>query len=151
MAGISQLNGLLSDMNIIHNTFAARLGGSYTRVVQPPSSGNITLVMLDNLFAASSQGVKADGKTEGRASIEGAGLNVDWRGNLIVGRDSSLYGTYAATNQFPETDAALAYTDQDAGDYSLSGASPYKGDATDATDPGADWAALLAATAGVQR
>jgi hypothetical protein len=95
------------------------------------------------------------------------GPNGQWSKAWTGGTGSSLtnnvfvdkYGTsdwLLAGNWFPRTFGEVGFVGSVPGsltptDYALTALSPYKGKATDGKDPGADVAAVLAATNGVVR
>ena len=53
---------------------------------------------------------------------------------------------YPSGNFWPANLAAIGFEDADNGIYKLDDESTYKGEATDETDPGVDWDALMAYT-----
>jgi hypothetical protein len=71
-----------------------------------------------------------------------------FQGNVIIGAQPTLY---PPNNAFPVNQIAVRFVDFGGGDYRLLTESPYKGDATDGKDPGADVDAVNAATTGVVR
>jgi hypothetical protein len=66
--------------------------------------------------------------------------------NVIIGGPAA---SYPPDNFFPATDADVGFVDGLNGNYALSALSPYKNAGTDGKDIGADFGALLTATAGV--
>ncbi len=70
--------------------------------------------------------------------------------NVIVDnqRVGGLSSIYPSGNFFPPSDVAVGWVDSAKDDYRLSESSPYKGMASDGTDPGIDQDALTAALAG---
>jgi hypothetical protein len=69
-------------------------------------------------------------------------------GNVLIGAPSASYPT---ENFFPATVNAVGFVNAAGGDYRLAASSPYKGQATDGTDPGADIDAVLFWTSGVDQ
>jgi hypothetical protein len=69
--------------------------------------------------------------------------NLQWGGNLIVGPVNTTYYPFPAGTNFAPTLAAVGFNP----DYSLSATSPFKGTATDGSDPGVNVQMLDAATA----
>jgi hypothetical protein len=67
-------------------------------------------------------------------------------GNAIIGATA---GSYPAGNQFPTSVSAAGFANPGSFDWRLTSGSPLKGTATDGGDPGADMAAVQAATQGV--
>ena len=99
------------------------------------------------------------------SSAEGRGIGVDalnfhapgWKvaGNIFIAAGT---GTRPANNFFPATMAEVGFVDAGGpigtsftpGNYRLTASSPYKGKATDGTDPGVDYDRLNAALVGVK-
>ncbi|PYP98841.1 MAG: hypothetical protein DMD38_00120, partial [Gemmatimonadetes bacterium] len=69
-------------------------------------------------------------------------------GNAVIGGAAA---SYPIGNFFPATLDAVGFVNAAGGDYRLAASSPYKGQATDGTDPGADITAVLTATSGVDQ
>ena len=65
-----------------------------------------------------------------------------WRfaGNVVIGAPSA---SYPGGNFYPASLGDVGFVDAAAGDYRLAPTSPYKSQATDGTDPGVDFTALL--------
>ncbi len=70
-------------------------------------------------------------------------------GDLLVGCRPQDYDTLPG-NGFPADWDAVGFVDLAGGDYHLAPTSPYKGQASDGTDPGCDIDALMLAVAGVE-
>jgi len=69
-------------------------------------------------------------------------------GNVVIGAPAA---SYPAGNFFPATVDAVGFVNVVGGDYHLAVTSPYQGQATDGTNPGADITALLTWTTGVDQ
>lgn len=65
--------------------------------------------------------------------------------NVLVGGSPSIY---PGDNVFPRSMSEVGFEDFAGGNYRLSASSPYRNGGTDGKDPGADFGALEAVTAG---
>ena len=146
--------GEVDDLTIEHNTFfvptisalqwgAAGQGPLVNHVVRNNLTGGATY----SLFAS---------PTNSWAAFTGSGSV--FAGN-VVARGADFAAGYPTANSYPATvddiglagGASAAFSATAApSDLSLSASSPYKAKATDGKDPGADVAAVLAATQGVK-
>lgn len=142
------LSGALAEIYIEHNTIV-NSGASGITVYVPSSKQSIgTVQMRSNLFQHGTLGAKADGVSEGTASLDGAyGDDLVWDKMVLVGLSNvSSYpaGTLACANE-----AAVGYADLAGGDYSLASGSPFKGGAHDGGDIGiSNWSVFQANIAG---
>jgi hypothetical protein len=102
---------------------------------------NASFVFRDNVSTKGMYGVFGSGKGEGKNALEFFAPGYVFEKNVIIG---GAEASYPAGNFFPaaETDAFVSTTD-----FHVKPAFAKK--ASDGTDPGADFAALEAATAGV--
>lgn len=101
------------------------------------------LRIRDSYFGASFYPLKGDGVTQGQPTLDAYAPGAFVAGNVIVLGDQSAIRNFPANNFYPATNADIAP------DFTLISSSRYKGKATDGRDPGANVAAILAATAGV--
>ena len=101
------------------------------------------LTLIDNILHHGKYGMGCDG---GGACWPGLVI----KNNLIVDNQGvgGLSSLYPAGNFFPSSDAAVGWVDPASDNYGLSASSPYKGKASDGTDPGVDMNGLLAALGG---
>jgi hypothetical protein len=104
------------------------------------------LVMLNNVLQAGElSGVGGDGMNPGTATLERYATQYDYRRNLIFGPHTFSTLPYPPGN-WVETSLS-GFMNLAGGDYRLAGASPYRNQATDGTDIGADIATVEHATA----
>ena len=82
-----------------------------------------------------------------RVALNGfAGTSWRFAGNAVSQIDQQFQGLYPTGNSYTDRMTSLSL----AADGSLGSASPYRGRATDGTDPGANVAEVLRRTAGVK-
>jgi len=102
----------------------------------------------NNIVAHGNFGIKSDDAGDGTATLNLHMPGWLFAGNVLIGAPSA---SYPAGNFFPANVAAVGFVNAAGGDYRLAASSPYKGQATDGTDPGADIAAVLFWTNGVDQ
>ena len=108
--------------------------------------------MVDNVLSHNWGGVFGDYKGEGNAALSAYAPGAVLAKNVLYGTDGwPGYNPdiYPAGNYFAGVVGNVGFTNYAGGDLSLGASSPYKGKASDGTDPGADFVALRAAIAGV--
>jgi hypothetical protein len=127
------INGA-SQVAFDHNTAIAD-GQSAIFADGHPSSG---FVLTNNLLADNGLAIKGNATGAGLATIGAYFPGATVLGNVIAGASP---GAYPGGNHYPPP-AAIGFENFGAGDYRLSAASPYKGMASDGTDPGCNFAAL---------
>jgi hypothetical protein len=145
---VLQTGGDVADLVIEHNTF----------IVTTTSVGAVRFAnwgplgrfrYANNIVTRGSTGVMGwNGSLypEGLASLTTFAPNAVFTGNAIIGAQASLY---PAGNYFPATVGAAGFVDAAGFNWRLGASSALKGLASDGTDPGADIAAVEAATQGV--
>ena len=139
--------GGIKNLVIDHNTWI-----NHYNVTDFSGKPSVTgYVYTNNIVAHGQYGIHLSG---GPAGPEVNHLNVaapgfTFEGNLIAGGTASGWGV-SASNGFPANFGAIGFANLGSGNYSLTASSPYKGKATDGTDPGADYAAVAKATQGVK-
>jgi len=139
-----QLIGSLSDVTINHNTVA-----HYPHYLTAFVSGTITrLDYRNNIAQVGSYGVKGDGEPSGTATLEGYTYSYQFLRNTLV-RTGTV--PYPAENYFPTSMSSVGFVSLSGRNYRLASTSPYKGRATDGTDPGANIDKVEELTAGVVR
>lgn len=124
------------DIQIEHITWVINRGQVFELYGQPTKD----LKFNNNLGWKAEYGIRSDAG-EGTAAFEKYAVGWQAVGSVIAGADAARYPT---GNFFPATMAEVKLGT----DYKLAADSPYKGKATDGTDPGCDMDALLAAQAG---
>jgi len=103
-----------------------------------PSSG---VIFRDNISPHNAYGIFGSDKGVGRTAIDYYFPGGIFTGNVITGAGDSAR-LYPPGNFFPASLEAVGFTDLAARDYALATNSPYKGVASDGTDPGADMASI---------
>jgi hypothetical protein len=138
-----QISSPAASVKLVHNTmlFADGAGNSFGQSGGTPAMTGF--VFRDNIVSNGLYGFRSDTEAAGTATLDAFYTGYDFTYNVRIGSG----GTYPATNQTAADYAAVGFTDSGAGDFSLSVGSSFKGDASDATDPGADWSTLTTKTA----
>ena len=105
------------------------------------------LTLIDNIVNNGQYGLNCF-ISDGARSTCWPGLLI--RTNVIVDNQNvgGLSSIYPSGNFFPTSGAAVGWVDPTSDNYSLSASSPYKGKASDGTDPGVDMNGLVAALGG---
>lgn len=126
------------DVQIEHNTWISQTGAVFMLYGNPTKD----LLFRNNLGDRAEYGIKGDGAGEGTVALNAYSPG-GWvfAGNVIAGADPAVY---PAVNFYPATMAAVGL----GADYRLLPTSPFKGQATDGKDPGADMDAIAAAMGG---
>lgn len=133
------------DILIAHTT-----GFSQDQFLLFVNGGTDRVTVRDNLQTHGLYGLAMDGDGEGNSAISNATTNFADEGNVWIGCDPAIYPVGSPTpNRFPVNEAAVGMMDFAGGDYRLSPASPYKGTASDGTDPGCDIDFVESLVAGV--
>ena len=138
------ISGGPNSLEFLHNTFIFASGttGGSAFFVDQASAKTDSAIFRDNVLAAGTYGFLGSGSSEGTESLGNHFTTYTYSYNVMYGSSNS--GSYpAANNQFPAA-ATDVFTDYANGDYTVKAA--YQGDASDATDPGCDIAAMEAAT-----
>ena len=135
----------LHDVTIAHNTMIHNYTAEGQMMISDVSFGGArNIVMRDNVGTKGGPygAVMYSGARIGTASLE-AFANGSWSfdRNVVIGLDQEFVPWHPQSSYYAPTMASVGFTNP-GGDYSLSGSSPYKGKATDGTDPGADFAGL---------
>ena len=102
----------------------------------------------DNIVAHGAFGIKSDDAGDGTPSLNLHMPGWKFAGNVVIGAPSASYPT---GNFFPASINDVGFANAAGGDYHLSANSPYKGQGSNSSDPGADIAALLFWTNGVDQ
>jgi hypothetical protein len=145
-----QLLDNLTHVRVAHNTLIRSAGGGSSFITSRdagvPAASNITIV--DNLAGVNrpygvplGDGIGTDALNKWAGTSWQFDHNVLWDSNVAPPDDARA----PAGNFWPMTQADVGF----AADWSLLSTSPYKGKASDGTDPGADMVRLRAMTAGV--
>ena len=147
------LIGEVDDLRIIHNTVVRRGAPNGMPIIADPTEGaqaTDRLVIRDNLMGGCQPygALFQSGGLTGTAALNNFAASYSFDHNVfwdLAGSPSA----YPVTNQFAADQAAVQFTNTVVGDYSLAGGSPYKNDASDGTDPGANWTKLQLAISSV--
>jgi len=133
----------LSAIKFYHQT-----GWADNTMITVASGATQQFEFVDNISGHGNFGIKSDDAGDGTAT-----LNLHMPGSIFAG--NVIYGAPAASyptgNSYPATLAAVGFVNVAGGDYHLAASSPYKGKATDGTDPGADIDAIMTWTNGVDQ
>ena len=140
----------LHDVTIAHNTMIHNYTAEGQWMISDVSFGAArNIVMRDNVATKGGPygAVMYSGVRIGTASLE-AFANGSWNfdRNVVIGLDGEFVPWHPQSSFYAPTMASVGFTNP-GGDYSLSASSPYRGKATDGTDPGVDFAALRQRTA----
>ncbi len=151
--GRGMLLSRVAHVQVEHNTIVhnAVLGSGGFLVFDVPHPKMLDLVIRNNVAdAGSSYGmaVFGSGSQQGTPTLTRYAQQWQFDRNVIVGMTGPS-SAYPPGNYFARNVAAVGFTNPAAGDYSLSPRSPYRGKASDGSDPGVDMAALRTRTAGV--
>ncbi len=103
---------------------------------------------VDNIVAHGNFGIKSDDAADGTATLNLHMPGWLFSGNVLIGAPSAKYPT---GNFFPASMSAVGFVNAAGGDYHLAASSPYKGQGTGGTDPGADIDAVLFWTNGADQ
>jgi hypothetical protein len=128
------------DITVDHNTVNHE-GGS---LVGPDGNPTQNFAFTNNVAKHNAYGIKGTGTGVGNTTIAYYFPNSQIHANILIGGPSWMY---PVGNFFPATIADVGFVDFAGGDYRLSGTSIYLGRAADGTDPGVNYAALVAAFA----
>ena len=104
----------------------------------------IRFTARDNVLAA---GIGGDAFGPGNSAIAHYAPGGAFFANVLI--NSGNGSGYPAGNFFPSSMTAVGFTNAAGGDYTLTSSSTFKRAGTDGLDPGADLAAVLAATRNV--
>jgi regulation of enolase protein 1 (concanavalin A-like superfamily) len=127
-----------ADIVVDHNTVFH--DGPVLEVEGPVVPG---FVYTNNFSRHNQYGVKGNKRASGTDSLNAYFSNWVFRGNVLAGGPAS---SYPAGNYFPTlAEFSASFADAGVGDYSLVGASPFLGRATDGGDVGVNMSALFRA------
>jgi hypothetical protein len=143
-----QLLGGPADVIIEHNTTLHTDPSSCCTIMIDATPQLARFVFRNNVTTRGTYGVFGSGAGEGTAALTVyAEPGYKFERNALIGPANGA--AYPADNWFPATIAAVGFVDAAAGNYRLAAGSPYKNAGSDGRDPGADIAAVDAATQGV--
>jgi hypothetical protein len=135
----------VADVTIRHNTVPQTTNSAITFDGLPGQPAQ-RLVVRDNLMAGGAYGLIGSGTGIGTLTLERWAPGAVFLGNVLT---TDYPSEFPPGNFYPVPPAGVGFVSLSDGDYRLAPTSPYRGKASDGTDPGADLAALTAATAGV--
>jgi len=147
------LMNYLSDVTISHNTMNYNYSeGLMATMESLPILGSArNIVMNDNVvtkgryYQLMHSGIKVG--TESMNAF--AGSSWAFSRNVVIGVDPDYVSYHPQSSFYPTTMAQAGFAVGANGDYRLSSGSPYKGKATDGTDPGANFDELNRRISGV--
>jgi uncharacterized protein YjdB len=142
----------LSDVRVAHNTIIRNTEGTGEPFyVESNSTGLASRVAITDNVAGSAQpygAVFSTGGFQGKNALtQFAGSTWSFTNNVIWRLDNSLLSYYTGTNFWPATQSDVGFST----DWSLGSGSPFKGKASDGTDPGANMGQIRSATTGVKQ
>ena len=137
----------MHDVQVEHNTALHSDLHAGALVLFGGGVGNSGFVFRDNVTTRGS-GVRGNSIGEGMPALDRYAPGALFSHNVIAGAAPALYPT---PGFFPATTAAIGFVSPGAQNYRLAASSPYRGRASDGTDPGADIGALNALIDGVVR
>ncbi len=135
------------NLTVDHNTVTG-----LTTIITIIPSQNPNLVFTNNIVKHQNGGIIGEGLMPAESYITQATPHTI-TGNLLVGAKLQYWDAetrYPPGNRYPDTYDEIGFVDYGGGHYSLGVTSPYKGTASDGTDPGCNIEALNAAISGVQ-
>ncbi|HUR21241.1 MAG TPA: hypothetical protein VMZ90_10560, partial [Vicinamibacterales bacterium] len=144
----------LQDVAIMHNTFVGNLPNAGIAVVMDYSEGAARRIQLDdNVFAGQSYyALFTAGAKVGTESMNAfAPASWSFNRNVVPNVEDQFVSWHPSGSFYPRLISDIGFANFASGDYRLSAGSPYKGKATDGSDPGPDVAGLSQRTAGVVR
>jgi hypothetical protein len=135
--------GGTKDVTIQHNT-SNLAGNQFLNMGDTRNQPNMNLIVRDNLGPAGQYGVFGGGVGSGTAALN-AYAEWTFEANVLAGANAPAYppNNFYPAN-FPQ---GIGFVDAAKGDFRLSSTSPYKNQATDGDDPGADFPDLWVKTA----
>ena len=138
----------LKDIRIEHNTFIGNADGYGLAGYFTYSGGAARRIdITNNVYAGRSYyALASDGGNHQGALTAFAGTSWRFAGNAVSQVDQQFWGLYPSGNSYTDRVSSLGL----AADGSLGSASPFRGRATDGTDPGANVAEVLRQTQGVR-
>jgi len=133
----------LSAIKFYHQT-----GWADNTMITVASGATQQFEFVDNISGHGNFGIKSDDAGDGSATLNLHMPGWSFAGNVVFGAPAA---SYPAGNYYPANLAAVGFVNAAGGDYHLAASSPYKGKATDGTDPGADIDAIMTWTNGVDQ
>ncbi len=142
----------LSDVRVAHNTILRNTETTGEPFyVESNSTGLASRVAITDNVAGPAQpygAVFSTGGFQGKNALtQFAGSTWSFSNNVIWRLDNSLLSYYTGTNYWPATQGDVGF----ASDWSLGSGSPFRGKASDGSDPGANISQVRSATSGVKQ
>ena len=136
----------LHDVTVAHNTMIHNFTDAGQMMISDYSGGNArNIVLRDNVATKGGPygAVMYSGVRIGTASLDAFALG-SWAfdRNVVIGLDAEFVPWHPQASFYAPTIASVGFTNPSGSDYSLSASSPYRGKATDGTDPGVDFNTL---------
>jgi hypothetical protein len=135
----------LHDVTIAHNTMIHNYTGGQMLMSDYSYGVARNIVIRDNVATKGGPygAVMYSGVRIGTASLTAfASTSWSFDRNVIIGLDPAYVPWHPQSSYYALTMASVGFANASGGDYSLGSASPYRGKATDARDPGADFPGL---------
>ena len=136
----------LHDITFAHNTMIHNYTGDGQMMISDVSFGGArNIVMRDNVATKGGPygAVMYSGSRIGTASLDAFAPN-SWNfdRNVVIGLDQEFVPWHPQASFYAPTMASVGFTNAGGGDYSLGSSSPYRGRATNGTDPGVNFSLL---------
>jgi hypothetical protein len=147
---ISFMNGM-KDVKFEHNTMYGT--NMQTMLLLDKNEGwpELSVENLsfnNNVLAEGTYGINCPGPGFGENALIGCAPNWTFAGNVIFGTQPGKW-RYPVNNQYANGEGAVGFSSVSGKNFRLISTSPYKGDATDKTDPGANIDQVTSMTSGV--
>jgi hypothetical protein len=139
----------LSDVTFSHNTMHFNYSEGLLAMMEAWGSAR-NIVINDNVVTKGRYyQIMHSGSKVGIESLNAfAGSRWSFDRNVVIGVDPNYVSYHPQSSWYPTTTADAGFVTGANGDYRLSGSSPYKGRASDGTDPGANFDDLNRAISG---
>ena len=149
--GIGRAFQVLSHVHNVQferNTVIHNYTGKNKAVITFSSAPDSNFVFRDNISSRGLYAVKGNNLNEGSPSLSRYAPRGVFTHNVLAG---ALSGSYPSGNHYPTSLSSVGFVSLSGKDYRLASTSPYKGKASNGTDPGANVAEVTKRTAGVIR
>lgn len=138
----------VDDLYFKHNTLVTNIAPGTLQLALPTVAKAQRFVFSDNIVEYAylwSEGILGDNGLKNWAAV-----GYVWERNVSIIANPGDWGIHTqGTNQFDDSRNDIGFTNLAAGDLTLTGASPYKGDGEGGSDPGVDMTKVTLATSGV--
>ncbi|MEP6618255.1 MAG: hypothetical protein ABJE47_03025 [bacterium] len=133
----------VTDLSITHNT-----GFTKSMFLSLETGPIVRLIFRNNVVSHGDLGAKAPGKPVGLASLAAAAPDGLFSGNVLIGAPAPY--EYPSNTYLSGRVESVGFTDTKTENFALTAESPFAKKATDGTNPGVDFIALMRAVAGAK-